>query len=174
MISLQCPKPKSKPSDCIPEFTRCFNDMCDWRKMVSDGQFARITFNVAVPEPRDVLVEFSNGSQLRGLCLSGDLVKRERSMIAETKMAARKERVVDLLAENLEAVEQILSGSPSSPAMAVEAPEFFLSLEDAAKYAGVSERTIQNWKKREWLKVEQNGRKIRISRADLEKCMNKQ
>ena len=53
-------------------------------------------------------------------------------------------------------------------------PEFFFSIESAAKYIGVSGRTVLNWKKREWLKVEQNGKKIRIARTDLDKCKNRQ
>lgn len=48
--------------------------------------------------------------------------------------------------------------------------EYFFTCAEAAKYAGVSERTIKNWKKRGWLKVDQDGRKIRIARADLDKC----
>lgn len=54
------------------------------------------------------------------------------------------------------------------------APEIFFSIEAAANYIGVSKRTILNWKKREWLKVEQNGKKIRIARIDLEKCKQRQ
>lgn len=54
------------------------------------------------------------------------------------------------------------------------APDYFTSIEAAAKYIGVSNRTILNWKKREWLKVEQNGKKIRIAKTDLEKCKNRQ
>lgn len=51
-----------------------------------------------------------------------------------------------------------------------ETPDYFGSLEAAAKYAGVTPRTIQNWKRRGWLVVEQIGRKIRIARAELDKC----
>ena len=50
------------------------------------------------------------------------------------------------------------------------AAEYFTTIADAAQYAGVSERTIINWKNREWLKVEQKGRKIRIAREELDKC----
>lgn len=49
-------------------------------------------------------------------------------------------------------------------------PAFFTDIESAAQYLGVSERTILNWKKREWLRVEQDGKKIRIAKADLDKC----
>ena len=49
-------------------------------------------------------------------------------------------------------------------------PDYFCSLADAAKYAAVTARTIQNWKSRGWLKVDQQGRKIRIARTELDKC----
>jgi hypothetical protein len=53
-------------------------------------------------------------------------------------------------------------------------PEYFVTMAAAAKYAKVSKRTIQNWKDSEWLDVEQKGRKIRIARANLDKCMKRQ
>jgi hypothetical protein len=53
-------------------------------------------------------------------------------------------------------------------------PEFFTSIQAAADYIGVSSRTILNWKKRGWLKVEQNVKKIRIAKTDLDKCKNRQ
>jgi hypothetical protein len=53
-------------------------------------------------------------------------------------------------------------------------PDYFTSFEGAAQYAGVSSRTIKNWKNRNWLKVEQEGRKIRIARSELDKCIRKQ
>ncbi|HTV75487.1 MAG TPA: helix-turn-helix domain-containing protein [Candidatus Baltobacteraceae bacterium] len=54
------------------------------------------------------------------------------------------------------------------------APEFFTSIKAAAAYIGVTPRTILNWKKSEWLKVEQKGKKIRIAKVDLEKCKSRQ
>jgi excisionase family DNA binding protein len=60
------------------------------------------------------------------------------------------------------------------PAPSKSAPEFFASLDKAAQYAGVTKRTLSNWKKCGWLKVEQIGRKIRIARADVEKCSRRQ
>jgi len=54
------------------------------------------------------------------------------------------------------------------------APEFFTSIKAAADYIGVTTRTILNWKKRSWLKVEQNVKKIRIAKTDLDKCKNRQ
>jgi hypothetical protein len=54
------------------------------------------------------------------------------------------------------------------------APEYFTSIKAAAKYAQKSERTIKNWKRDGWLKVEQVGKKIRIAKNDLEKCIKKQ
>jgi hypothetical protein len=53
-------------------------------------------------------------------------------------------------------------------------PEFFTSIQAAADYIGVTSRTILNWKKRGWLKVEQNVKKIRIAKTDLDKCKNRQ
>jgi hypothetical protein len=53
-------------------------------------------------------------------------------------------------------------------------PEFFTSIKAAADYIGVTARTILNWKKRGWLKVEQNVKKIRIAKTDLDKCRNRQ
>jgi excisionase family DNA binding protein len=53
-------------------------------------------------------------------------------------------------------------------------PEWFTGYTSAAKYAKVSERTIRNWVSREWLRVEKSGRKVRIARADLDKCVKKQ
>jgi excisionase family DNA binding protein len=53
-------------------------------------------------------------------------------------------------------------------------PEFFTSIQGAADYIGVTARTILNWKSRGWLEVEQNGRKIRIAKTDLDKCKNQQ
>ena len=53
-------------------------------------------------------------------------------------------------------------------------PDYFTNIKDAAAYAGKSERTILNWKKREWLKVEQDGKKIRIAKTELDKCISKQ
>src|ERR1051325_3372841 len=49
-------------------------------------------------------------------------------------------------------------------------PDYFVSLEDAAKYADVTVRTIKNWRSCGWLQVEQRGRKFRIARSDLDKC----
>ncbi len=53
-------------------------------------------------------------------------------------------------------------------------PEFFTKIENAADYIGVVPRTILNWKKRGWLRVEQNGKLIRIAKTDLDKCKNRQ
>ena len=60
----------------------------------------------------------------------------------------------------------------SVPAKSV--PEFFTNIKAAADYIGVTARTILNWKKRGWLKVEQNVKKIRIAKTDLDKCKNRQ
>jgi hypothetical protein len=54
------------------------------------------------------------------------------------------------------------------------APEFFTNIKAAAAYIGVTTRTILNWKRRGWLTVEQNVKKIRIAKADLDKCKNRQ
>ncbi len=68
-----------------------------------------------------------------------------------------------------------LATSQSPPAPIATFPDYFTSYADAAKYAGVTARTIQNWIRDEWLKgVEKKGRKIRIARADLDKCMKRQ
>ena len=53
-------------------------------------------------------------------------------------------------------------------------PDYFLSYKNAAEYIGVSERTIKNWKRRSWLKVEKVGKKVRIAKTDLDKCKNRQ
>jgi hypothetical protein len=53
-------------------------------------------------------------------------------------------------------------------------PDYFVSYADAAKYAKVNEKTVRNWKIRDWLHVEQDCRKIRIARADLDKCNKRQ
>jgi hypothetical protein len=53
-------------------------------------------------------------------------------------------------------------------------PDYFTSIKDAAAYAGKTERTILNWKSRRWLKVEQDGKKIRIAKTELDKCITKQ
>ncbi|MGA2541264.1 MAG: helix-turn-helix domain-containing protein [Verrucomicrobiota bacterium] len=66
-----------------------------------------------------------------------------------------------------------LNASPKVEATK-SAPDYFTSIKDAAKYAKVTERTIKNWKSRSWLKVEQLGRKIRIAKAELDKCIKKQ
>lgn len=52
--------------------------------------------------------------------------------------------------------------------------EYFTSKESAAEYAGVTRRTISNWLQREWLTAENVGRKIRIKKADLDKCRDRQ
>ena len=54
------------------------------------------------------------------------------------------------------------------------APDFFTSIKDAAAYVRKTKRTILNWKRRGWLKVEQNGKKIRIAKTDLDKCVSGQ
>jgi hypothetical protein len=54
------------------------------------------------------------------------------------------------------------------------APDFFMSIKAAADYIGVTARIILNWKRRGWLKVEQNVKKIRIAKTDLDKCKNRQ
>jgi hypothetical protein len=53
-------------------------------------------------------------------------------------------------------------------------PDWFTSDASAAKYARVSTRTIRNWKKRSWLHFEQDGRKTRYARTELDKCMKRQ
>jgi excisionase family DNA binding protein len=53
-------------------------------------------------------------------------------------------------------------------------PEWFTNCASAAKYAKVSEKTIRNWVKRDWLSVEKVGRKIRIARVELDKCIKRQ
>ncbi|PWU10696.1 MAG: hypothetical protein C5B50_24935 [Verrucomicrobia bacterium] len=53
---------------------------------------------------------------------------------------------------------------PESP------PEYFTSRDEAAKYAGITTRTLRNWIACDWLKAEQNGRKFRVARSDLDKC----
>ena len=67
---------------------------------------------------------------------------------------------------------------PSSASPKVEAsksaPDYFTSTKAAADYAGITERTIFNWKNRGWLKVEQVGKKIRIAKSELDKCINRQ
>jgi excisionase family DNA binding protein len=63
---------------------------------------------------------------------------------------------------------------PKIKESAPSAPECFLSYKDAAEYIGVSERTIKNWKKRSWLKVEKIGKKVRIAKTDLDKCKTRQ
>jgi hypothetical protein len=65
------------------------------------------------------------------------------------------------------------NASPKAEA-AKSAPDYFTSIKAAADYAGKSERTILNWKRRGWLKVEQSGKKIRIARTELDKCISKQ
>ena len=58
--------------------------------------------------------------------------------------------------------------------MAEPMPDVFTNLAAAAAYIGVSKRTILNWKRDGWLKVEQVGRKIRIAKADLDQCKRRQ
>jgi hypothetical protein len=57
-------------------------------------------------------------------------------------------------------------------------PEWFTDYASAAEYAKVSEKTIRNWTNkldgnRQWLPVEKVGRKIRIARTDLDKCIKR-
>jgi excisionase family DNA binding protein len=60
------------------------------------------------------------------------------------------------------------------PAQMDTGPVWF-TVTSAAKYAGVTKRTIRNWIRDEWLKgVEKQGRKIRIARTELDKCRNRQ
>jgi excisionase family DNA binding protein len=54
-------------------------------------------------------------------------------------------------------------------------PDWFTSYASAAKYANKTTRTIRNWIRNDWLKgVEKKGRKIRIPRAELDKCIKRQ
>jgi excisionase family DNA binding protein len=54
-------------------------------------------------------------------------------------------------------------------------PDYFTSYAEAAKYARVTVRTIQNWIRDEWLKgVEKKGRRIRMPRSGVDKCMRRQ
>ena len=71
----------------------------------------------------------------------------------------------------LSAFHSIGEPFPESPEKS--ASDWFTSYAAAAKYAGVTERTIKNWKSRGWLKVEQNKRLIRIARDELDKCNQK-
>jgi hypothetical protein len=52
-------------------------------------------------------------------------------------------------------------------------PAYFTSIKQAAAYAKKTERTILNWKQRSWLKVEQVGKKVRIAKTELDKCIVK-
>ena len=61
-------------------------------------------------------------------------------------------------------------GGDNDPDRGQALPDYFHTFQEAARYANVDRRTIQNWKTREWLKVEQEGRKIRIARAELDRC----
>jgi excisionase family DNA binding protein len=61
------------------------------------------------------------------------------------------------------------------PGTQTDIPDWFTSRKEAAEYAGVTERTIRNWIRDAWLNgVEKKGRKIRISRAELDKCRKRQ
>ena len=62
----------------------------------------------------------------------------------------------------------------TAPAPAPAPPEYFASLEAAAKYARKTTRTIRNWIQRGWLNAERDDRKIRIARADVDKCIDRQ
>lgn len=59
------------------------------------------------------------------------------------------------------------------PIAELSPPEYFHGFAEAAKYVGKSERTVKEWKRRGWLEVEQEGRKIRVSRSELDKCLRK-
>ena len=52
-------------------------------------------------------------------------------------------------------------------------PDYFHTFQEAARYANVDRRTIFNWKASGWLKVEQDGKKVRIARAELDRCLKK-
>jgi excisionase family DNA binding protein len=75
---------------------------------------------------------------------------------------------------HLEKTRTAIHQASKAAAPSKSPPDYFTSLDQAAKYAGVTKRTISNWKRRGWLKVEQTGRKIRIARAELLKCKLKQ
>lgn len=66
------------------------------------------------------------------------------------------------------------------PAAQVKNPEHlgeeYFTIKGAATYADKSERTIRNWIINNWLKVEKNatGRKIRIAKSELDKCIKRQ
>jgi len=62
------------------------------------------------------------------------------------------------------------SSSDAATAKAASEPEYLHGLQAAAAHAGVTRRTIQEWKRRGWLKFEQEGRKIRVARAELDRC----
>jgi hypothetical protein len=79
-----------------------------------------------------------------------------------------------LFFKNLREREMPVISFPATPLPATPLPHYFTSLKDAAKYAAVDVRTIKNWKKDGYLKVEQTGRKIRIASTELDKCKRKQ
>ena len=73
--------------------------------------------------------------------------------------------------EGTPAPEKIAQKKVQEPAPS--APDYFFSYKKAAQYIGVTERTIKNWKRDNWLKVEKIGRKVRIAKTDLEKSKNR-
>jgi excisionase family DNA binding protein len=68
---------------------------------------------------------------------------------------------------------RIPSGTDGGAGRRHSPPEFFHTFQSAADYAGVDRKTIYNWKRSEWLPVHQDGRKVRIARADWDKCRKK-
>jgi hypothetical protein len=85
---------------------------------------------------------------------------------------------IKIFVNQLRAINEKEAALPPNASPKVEAaksaPDYFTSIEAAAAYAGKTKRTIFNWKKRKWLKVEQAGRKIRIDKTELDKCTSKQ
>jgi excisionase family DNA binding protein len=98
-------------------------------------------------------VEIASAQPASVLIEAVEPTKNNATQVSQPKPVARAENVV----------------APTK-----SAPEFFTSIKAAAEYAQISERTIKNWKRDGWLKVEQVGKKIRIAKKDLEKCIKKQ
>ena len=84
----------------------------------------------------------------------------------------------EIKAEKSQKSAEIKNNSPEIPLVpknnAKFEPDYFFSYKDAAEYIGRTARTITNWKRDGWLKVEKMGKKVRIARTDLDKCKNRE
>lgn len=105
------------------------------------------------------------------------LVSPQQKQLASSDLARHTVEAVEPIKQIAAKADQPKANSKANDVVAPPAkpaPDTFTNIQAAAKYIGVTTKTIRNWKKRGWLKVEQNGRLIRIAKTDLDKCKSKQ